>query len=89
MGWWAIPLGIVNYVPVFTLTPRFILNVRALYERDVQRHYELSNMGSEFGWTSVSRRGVRKPSSSIVFAGLSEVEGSEQYESISMGGKGA
>ena len=80
-------MGIVNYVPVFTLTPRFILNVRALHERDVQRHYELRDMGSEFGWTSVSGRGVRKHA--IVFAGLSEVEGSEQYESISMGGKAA
>lgn len=35
-GWQLIPLFILEYVPVYTLTPRFILSIRKLYARDVR-----------------------------------------------------
>ena len=35
-GWQLIVFSVVQYVPVFTLTPRFIMSIRELHARDVQ-----------------------------------------------------
>ena len=34
-GWQFLLLLLVQYVPMFTLTPRFILSIRKMYARDV------------------------------------------------------
>ncbi|KAN0094506.1 hypothetical protein V8E55_002793 [Tylopilus felleus] len=80
-GWQVIPIAIVEYVPVFTLTPRFILSVRALYARDLQGGSVPHDIDTEFGFTLVSGGGIRE--SVIVFAEPDE-EGLEQDEEISM-----
>lgn len=70
---------------MFTLTPRFILSVRALYARDLQGQSGPRDMDSGFGFTSVSGGNVCR--SAVVFAGQSE-EGSGQEEEISMAERG-
>lgn len=49
-GWWTL-LGVVQYVPGFTLVPRFILSLRKLYARDL-------GGDTAFGLTSASSRGT-------------------------------
>ena len=34
-GWQLISLLLLEYVPVFTLTPRFILSIREMHARDI------------------------------------------------------
>lgn len=65
----------MEYVPVFTLTPRFILSVRALYARDLQGGSVPHGIDTEFSFTPVSGGGIRE--SVIVFAEPDE-EGLEQ-----------
>lgn len=36
-GWQAVLLFVLEFVPTFALTPRFILGIRKLYARDAQR----------------------------------------------------
>ena len=35
-GWQLISLLLLEYVPVFTLTPRFILSIREAFARDIE-----------------------------------------------------
>lgn len=65
-GWRALVIGIVEYVPVFTLTPRFILSMRQLYARDSRGRGGSYDIDTEFGLTSVDGRGVG--GTAIVFA---------------------
>lgn len=78
MDWRSIPLGVSEYVPVFTLAPRFILSMRALYAHDLRGR----DIDTEFGLTAVPGRAARV--SVIKFAAQSEVETSEQDEEIRM-----
>ena len=74
----------LDYVPVFTLTPRFILSVRALYARDLQGRLEPCRMDTEFGFMSVSASSARR--TTLVFADVDQSEeGLEQDEEIPMG----
>jgi len=66
-GWQLIVTVIVQYVPVFTLTPRFILSIRELHMRDVEGRRG-SGFDSGFGLSSTSRTAVR----SVVFAGFGD-----------------
>ena len=51
-GWQMVPTVIVELVPLYTLAPRFILNIRELHARDVQgRHVRGIDTG--FGLSSL------------------------------------
>ena len=70
-------LGILEVVPLFTLTPRFIISIRELYTRDVQyRHGE----GIDTGFGLTSGHGVVE--TAIVFAGAGQNEGPESIEEV-------
>ena len=75
-GWRALPIGILEYVPVFTLTPRFILSMRALY-------HDARDIDTEFGFTSVPGRSLRE--TAIVFADAGQNEEELEDEEIPMG----
>lgn len=61
---------------MFTLTPRFILSMRALY-------HDVDDIDTEFGFTSVPGRNGY--GTSIVFADVVQNEGLEQDDEIRMG----
>ena len=71
---------------MFTLTPRFILSIRALYARDLRGRTESRDMDNEFGLTSVSGHGVG--GTAMVFADVGQneegLEGLEQDGEIPM-----
>jgi hypothetical protein len=70
----------LEYVPVFTLTPRFILSMRALY-------HDVADIDTEFGFTSVSGR--NDYGTAIVFADVGQnEEGMEQDDEMPMGEMG-
>jgi len=68
----SVPLFLVAYIPIPTLTPRFILSIREMYARSIYGgtgHW----IDSGFGLAALSSFGVSR--SSIVFAGGGEREG--------------
>ena len=71
-GWRAQLLLVLEYVPVFTLAPRFILSVRALHTCELQGG--LQDIDSEFGFSSVIGRGVGVGviNPTIMFSGLGQ-----------------
>lgn len=75
-GFWQL-LNVLEYVPPFTLVPRFILSLRALYARDLQR-IRGGDIDTAFGLTS--RSGYDVAASAIVFAEAGENEGLVQSE---------
>ena len=79
-GWWIL-LGVAEYIPIFTLVPRFILNLRELYARDLQGRRG-SDIDTAFGLTSASSHGP--VASAIMFAEGAQNEGEEQGEEIQM-----
>ena len=80
-GWWSL-LGVAQFVPAFTLVPRFILGLRQLYARDVQGRRG-SDIDTAFGLTSAFDHAA----SAIVFADGGQNEGEEQGDSIQMEAK--
>ncbi|KAF8452681.1 hypothetical protein L210DRAFT_3519359, partial [Boletus edulis BED1] len=78
--WGALPVGILENVPVFTLTPRFILSLRALYAREGQGR----GIDSEFGFTSVDVRSVGGIAFARADAGQSEEDVLEPDEDIQL-----
>ncbi|KAF8135160.1 hypothetical protein EV363DRAFT_1159953, partial [Boletus edulis] len=66
-GWQLIVTVIIQYVPVFTLTPRFIMSLRELHVRDVEGRRG-SGIDSRFGLSLTSRTAVTVRSE--VFAGF-------------------
>ena len=72
-GWWILVL-LAEWIPMFTLVPRFILNLRELYARDLQGRRG-SNIDTAFGLTSASSHGP--VASVIVFAEDGQNEGEE------------
>ena len=79
-------MWIFEYVPVITLTPRFILSLRALYARGLRGECEPRDIDSEFGFTSVSGRGVRE--TTMVFADARQDERLDQDEEMPMEERG-
>ena len=79
IGWRAILAGVMNYIPAYTLSPRFILSLRRLYARDVRGGLG-SDIDTAFGLTSLPGAGA----SAIVFANGGQNEGLEQGEGIQM-----
>lgn len=79
-GWESIPISIMEYVVMFTLTPRFILNLRELYARNVQgRRASAGGIDTGFGLSTVSSGAGE---SAVMFA---DAEGLEHGEEIAMG----
>lgn len=79
-GWWIL-LDMTQYIPPFTLVPRFILGLRAVYARDLQGRRG-SDIDSAFGLSSGSVHGAT--ATAIVFADGGQNEGEEQDEEIQM-----
>ena len=71
----------MEYIPPYTLVPRFILSLRKLYARDL-RGRPGSEIDTAFGFTSVSGHGAG--ASAIMFAEGGQNVGSEQDEEIQM-----
>ena len=85
-GWQLIAIGFFNFVPVFTLTPRFIVSVRVLHARELRGQCEPGYTSTVSGSTSVpgSRGRAVSSSASIMFAGLRDEDEFEYGEEISM-----
>ena len=83
-GWWIL-LMLAEWIPIFTLVPRFILNLRELYARDLQGRRG-SDIDTAFGLTSASSHGP--VASAIMFAEGAQNEGEEQGEEIQMEERG-
>ena len=79
-GWQFDLLLILQYVPMFTLTPRFILSIRELYARDVQSRHG-SGIDTGFGLSSSGREAG---GAAMVFAGVEQNEGLEDVEEMLM-----
>lgn len=71
-------LLILEYVPMFTLTPRFIVSIRELYARDVQDRRG-GGIDTGFG-LSFSGRGAVGTGNAIT--DVEQNEGSENVEEI-------
>lgn len=72
---------VAAYEPPYSLVPRFILSLRALYARDLQGRCG-SDIDTAFGMSLGSVHGAA--TSAIVFADDGQNEGSEQGEEIQM-----
>lgn len=79
-GWWIL-LAVPEYVPPFTLVPRFILSLRALYVRDLQGRHR-SDVDTAFGLTSTAIQATSI--STIIFAYDGQNEGLEQGDEMEM-----
>ena len=73
-------LGILEYVLVFTLSPRFILSIRELYARDVQGR---RGEGIDTGFGLSTGRGAGR--SAIMFVDVEQNEESEHVEEVPRG----
>ena len=78
---WQLILSVIaEFVPIYTLTPRFILSVRELYARDVQSGRG-EGIDTGFGLPSTGRGAG---GTGIVFADVEQNEGLEDVEGIPM-----
>lgn len=84
-GWWMILLGGVQYIPTFTLIPRFILNLRELYASDLRGRRE-GDIDTAFGLASSFGHGGAMSAMMFAEAGQNEDEGQgrEQHEELQM-----
>lgn len=71
-------------VPVFTLAPRFILSIRALYARDL-RYRQDYGIDTGFGFSSLSNPSAG--GTAMVFADDGRSEKSERDEEMAIEGK--
>ena len=78
-GWQMIPLVFVEYVPMYTLTPRFIMGIRETYTRDVQGR---RGSGIDIGFGLSSGRDAG--GTVFVFADVEQNERSKDVEEIPM-----
>ena len=73
--WWIVP----GFVPILTLVPRFILNLRTLCARDVEGRYGTA-FDTAFGLTFI---GLGAAATSTAYAdGGQDVRESEQDEDV-------
>ena len=70
-------LSILQVVPLFTLTPRFIISIRELYARDAQCG---RGEGIDTGFGLTSGRGAVE--TTMVFAGAGQNESPEDIEEV-------
>ena len=76
---WELVLMVAQTIPIFTLVPRFILNLRELYARDLKGRRGC-DIDSAFGLMSASSNGT--VASAIVFADAGQNEREGQDEEI-------
>lgn len=76
-GWQLVLLGILEFVPIYTLTPRFIISIRKLYANDVEGR---RGGGIDTGFGLPSTGGADR--TVIVFADVEQNEGAEDVEEI-------
>lgn len=81
VGWQIIFVGFIETVPIATMTPRFVLNVRELYARNV-RGKRGNGIDSGFGLSTLTGHGSSR--SMMVFADSGRNEGLECGEEITM-----
>ena len=72
-GWQFLLLLLVQYVPMFTLTPRFILSIRELYARDV--YSRRRGFGIDTGFGLESSGGSTAIMTELVFADFEQKDG--------------
>lgn len=65
-------------VPLFTLTPRFILSIRVMYARNLRRDRQGYGIDTGFGFSSPSHTGANR--TTMVFADIERNEVSEMDE---------
>lgn len=80
-GWPAILIFTMEYVLAITIVPRFIMNLRELYARDVQGRRG-SDVDTAFGLTSTADRGAFASAIALVDGGRNE--GIEENQGIEM-----
>lgn len=80
--WATIPLGMIEYVPAFTLVPRFLLNLRELYARDLRGRCG-GDIDTAFGLSSSFGRNAI--ASAIMFAEAGDNDGEQRNEGIRLG----
>lgn len=81
MNGWSVILLVMQFVPACTLVPRFILNLRAVYARDLQGRCG-GGIDTAFGFTElVSGRGA---ASADMLMGAGRNERLEPVEEIHM-----
>ncbi|KAG9315418.1 hypothetical protein JVU11DRAFT_4571 [Chiua virens] len=68
-GWQYILACILEYVPVFTLTPRFIIMIREMYAHDVQGRRG-SGIDTGFGLSTLSSHGGTTSDTIVPSAGV-------------------
>ncbi|KAF8549537.1 hypothetical protein OG21DRAFT_1488441 [Imleria badia] len=78
-GWQLLVVLTLEFVPMYTLSPRFILSTRELYARDVQGRC-VGGIDSGFGLSLSGCEAV----GTIVFADVEQNERSEDVEEIAM-----
>lgn len=81
VGWQVILVGFVEIVPIATMAPRFVLNVRELYARNI-RGERGNGIDTGFGLSGLSGHGTS--SSMMVFADSERGEGLEHNEEMPM-----
>ena len=74
-----IAIAVLQYVPIFTLTPRFIMSIRELHARDVQGRRG-DGIDTGFGLSSSPGAG----GIAVMFANVGGIEGFEDLEEIPM-----
>ena len=72
-GWTIMLLTLIQYIPAFTLVPRFILSLRELYARDLQGR-QGGDIDSAFGLTLAPGHDA---AGTIMFADGGQNEGEE------------
>lgn len=80
-GWQFILTSILANVPMYTLTPRFIISMRELYARDVQCDH-MSGIDTGFGLSTSCGHDVG--GTGMVFADIGQNEGMDGVEEIPM-----
>ncbi|KAG9310095.1 hypothetical protein JVU11DRAFT_9706 [Chiua virens] len=82
LGWTTQVLMAVANIPLYTLTPRFVLNVRELYACDVEGH---GGRDIDTGFGLSTERGVGgSPIGTMAFAEGGEIAGLDDAEEIAM-----
>lgn len=84
-GWWLL-LIIVQFIPTFTLVPRFILSLRQLYAHDLNGGRG-SEIDTAFGLAPVSECREDAAANTIQFADAEQNDWLEQDEDILMEGR--
>lgn len=88
VGWASQILDICTIVPLFTLTPRFVMNIRELHAFDTEGRWR-GDIYTGFGLSSRGRSvGASTTIGTIAFAQEGEIEGVESEGEIAVAENG-